>query len=108
MRTHSPEKTLSGRTRAFTLYGPTCDSADKFALPVQLPANISEGDYIEFGNIGAYGRSMSTRFNGFGGYGLVETGDAPFASAYVPDAWTAPAAVPASAEIATLAVSLKP
>ncbi len=108
VRAHSPEKALAGRTRAWTLYGPTCDSADKFALPVRLPADIGEGDYIEFGNIGAYGRSMSTRFNGFGGYGLVETDDAPFASAYVPEAWTAPVPVPAPAEIATLAVSLKP
>ena len=108
VRAHSADKALARGQRAFTLYGPTCDSADKFALPVQLPANIGEGDYIEFGNIGAYGRSMSTRFNGFGGYGLVETGDAPFASAYVPEAWTAPAPVPARAETGTLAVSLKP
>ncbi|MCI4646348.1 MAG: type III PLP-dependent enzyme [Hyphomonadaceae bacterium] len=105
LRALSPDRALSAGERAFTLYGPTCDSADKLAQKVMLPANIGEGDYIEFGNIGAYGRSMATGFNGFGQYGLVETEDAPFASAYVPEDWAVPAV---STGIATLAVSANP
>lgn len=107
MRALSPDRALSGHERAFTIYGPTCDSADRFEQPVRLPADIAEGDYIEFGNIGAYGRSMATRFNGYGEYGLIETDDAPFASAYVPDSWSSPVRMPAGG-IATLAVSANP
>jgi ornithine decarboxylase len=30
-----------------------------------LPADVKEGDYLEIGQLGAYGRTMATRFNGF-------------------------------------------
>ena len=43
----------------FGLYGPTCDSADHLPGPFMLPPGIGEGDYIEIGNIGAYGRVMA-------------------------------------------------
>jgi ornithine decarboxylase len=33
--------------------------------PFMLPEDIAEGDYIEIGQLGAYGRTMATRFNGF-------------------------------------------
>ena len=33
--------------------------------PFMLPADIKEGDYLEIGQLGAYGRTMATRFNGF-------------------------------------------
>ena len=33
--------------------------------PVALPAGLLEGDYIEFGLLGAYGSATATRFNGF-------------------------------------------
>ena len=49
----------------FTLYGPTCDSTDVLPHPVTLPADIDEGDWIEFGQIGAYSNAMATHFNGF-------------------------------------------
>jgi len=49
----------------FTLYGPTCDSLDVFPMKITLPANVAEGDWIEFGCIGAYGAACRTRFNGF-------------------------------------------
>ena len=32
---------------------------------VNLPAGLREGDYIEFGLLGAYGSATSTSFNGF-------------------------------------------
>ena len=49
----------------FTIFGPTCDSADVLPNKVPLPADIREGDWIEFGQIGAYSNAMATRFNGF-------------------------------------------
>ncbi len=52
----------------FDLYGPTCDSADHLPGPFMLPAAIEEGDFIEIGNLGAYGRVMASKFNGYGAY----------------------------------------
>ncbi len=49
----------------FTIYGPTCDSTDVIPHTMALPADIGEGDWIEFGQMGAYSNAMSTRFNGF-------------------------------------------
>ena len=49
----------------FSFYGPTCDSMDFMKGPFMLPSDIQEGDYIEIGQLGAYGRTMATRFNGF-------------------------------------------
>jgi ornithine decarboxylase len=66
----------------FAVYGPTCDSADKFPEPVMLPRSMVEGDYLEWGNIGAYGRCMATSFNGFGSYETVTVTDSPWPSLY--------------------------
>ncbi len=51
--------------QGFSFYGPTCDTMDFMKGPFMLPADIQEGDYIEIGQLGAYGRTMATRFNGF-------------------------------------------
>ena len=75
-------RTLPARTEAYTIYGPTCDSADKFPDTVILPAGLTEGDYIEFGNIGAYGRAMAGNFNGFGTSDTVSVRDDPWPSLY--------------------------
>jgi len=66
-----------GPFAAFELYGPTCDSADHMAGPFLLPADIDEGDWIELGQLGAYGACLRTRFNGFDGGGLAEVADPP-------------------------------
>ena len=66
----------------FRLYGPTCDSMDTAAGPFMLPADIREGDLIEIGSLGAYGTTMSTRFNGFGDAVTIESKDAPWPSMY--------------------------
>ncbi len=66
----------------FGLYGPTCDSADFLPGPFVLPAAIGEGDYIEIGNIGAYGRVMAGHFNGYGFYDEVILEDEPMLSMY--------------------------
>ena len=61
----------------FDLFGPTCDSADHMRGPFRLPADIDEGDWIELGQLGAYGACLRTGFNGFGGADLVEVADPP-------------------------------
>jgi ornithine decarboxylase len=69
----------------FSLYGPTCDSADYLPGPFMLPGAIREGDFIEIGNIGAYGRVMAGRFNGFGHYAEMLVEDEPMLSMYGPE-----------------------
>jgi ornithine decarboxylase len=54
----------TGTVSSFTVYGPTCDGSDVLPDPVELPDDIRPGDYLEFGNIGAYSLSGRTRFNG--------------------------------------------
>ncbi len=71
-----------GRMVEYTVYGPTCDSSDVMPEKVWLPAGLAEGDYVEFGNLGAYGRAMASRFNGYGQYDLVEVQDAPWPTLY--------------------------
>jgi ornithine decarboxylase len=51
---------------AFTAYGPTCDPLDRLPNKMMLPDDLAEGEYIEFGGVGAYGTATSTRFNGYG------------------------------------------
>jgi ornithine decarboxylase len=66
----------------FSFYGPTCDSIDFMKGPFMLPSSIREGDYIEIGNIGAYGRAIGGRFNGYGSYEEVILLDDPMLSVY--------------------------
>jgi len=61
----------------FALFGPTCDSADRMRGPFQLPADMREGDWIELGQLGAYGACLRTQFNGFGRVEVVEVADPP-------------------------------
>lgn len=79
-------ETLDERSvKPFGLYGPTCDSADFLPGPFMLPDCAGEGDYIEIGNIGAYGRVMAGHFNGYGYYGEIILGDEPMLSMYADD-----------------------
>jgi len=68
--------------RDFAFYGPTCDDADYMEGPFALPENITAGDYIEIGMLGAYGAAMKTGFNGFGNAVAVNVADEPMASLY--------------------------
>jgi ornithine decarboxylase len=61
----------------FDLFGPTCDSAGRMRGPFRLPCDMREGDWIELGQLGAYGACLSTGFNGFGRVDLVEVADPP-------------------------------
>ena len=56
---------VSKKLTAFSFYGPTCDSMDYMKGPFILPNNIREGDYIELGQVGGYGITFRTKFNGF-------------------------------------------
>ncbi|HEY2621498.1 MAG TPA: type III PLP-dependent enzyme [Acetobacteraceae bacterium] len=67
----------SDRSAAFSLFGPTCDSADRMRGPFLLPADVAEGDWIEIGQLGSYGACLRTAFNGFDRARLVEVRDAP-------------------------------
>jgi ornithine decarboxylase len=66
--------------RPFSLFGPTCDSADVMRGPFLLPADVAEGDWIEIGQLGAYGGCLRTGFNGFDRARIVEVRDAPLPS----------------------------
>ena len=66
----------------FELWGPTCDSIDQMKGPFMLPSTIAEGDYIEIGNVGAYGRAIAGSFNGYGRYDEVIFLDEPMLSMY--------------------------
>ncbi len=61
----------------FALFGPTCDSADHMKGPFRLPADMREGDWIELGQLGAYGACLHTGFNGFGPAEPIEVADPP-------------------------------
>jgi ornithine decarboxylase len=70
-----PEGGESTIDRGFSLFGPTCDSADFMRGPFHLPEDIREGDWIEIGQLGAYGACLRTAFNGFDRARLVEVQD---------------------------------
>jgi len=62
-------------SQPFMLYGPTCDSVDAMKGPFLLPGDIEEGDWIELGQLGAYGACLRTGFNGFDRALTVEVSD---------------------------------
>jgi len=62
---------LEGPTKSWKVFGPTCDPLDVLPHRLDLPANLREGDCIEFGTLGAYGLATVTRFNGYGGHEIV-------------------------------------
>lgn len=55
---------LLGDKASFNIFGPTCDGIDQLKHAYQLPAIIKNGDYIVFGNTGAYSNACATQFNG--------------------------------------------
>ena len=59
----------------FGFYGPTCDSLDRMSGPFLLPADVAEGDWIEIGQLGAYGACLRTGFNGFDELLRIEVGE---------------------------------
>jgi ornithine decarboxylase len=78
----SSNKIISKKLTAFDFYGPTCDSMDYMKGPFLLPNNIKENDYIELGQLGAYGLTFRTEFNGFYSNEVYEVEDNPIMSLY--------------------------
>ena len=81
----SSNKIISKKLTAFDFYGPTCDSMDYMKGPFLLPNNIKENDYIELGQLGAYGITFRTQFNGFFSDEIYEVEDSPIMSLYDKD-----------------------
>ena len=75
-------KAYSKKLTAFNFFGPTCDSMDYMKGPFLLPNNIREGDYIELGQLGAYGLTFRTKFNGFYSDEIFELADKPIMTLY--------------------------
>ena len=78
-------KIISKKLTAFNFYGPTCDSMDYMEGPFLLPNNIKENDYIELGQLGAYGLTFRTQFNGFYSNEIYEVEDEPIMTIYGKD-----------------------
>ncbi len=79
------KKIISKKLTAFDFYGPTCDSMDYMKGPFLLPNNIKENDYIELGQLGAYGLTFRTQFNGFYSDQIYEVEDSPIMTLYDKD-----------------------
>ena len=73
---------VSKKLTAFDFYGPTCDSMDYMKGPFILPNNIKENDYIELGQLGAYGLTFRTDFNGLYSNKIFEVEDNPIMTMY--------------------------
>ena len=75
-------RVISKKLTSFDFYGPTCDSMDYIKGPFILPNNIKENDYIELGQLGAYGLTFRTNFNGFYSDEIYEVEDNPIMTMY--------------------------
>ncbi len=75
-------RVISKKLTSFDFYGPTCDSMDYMKGPFILPNNIKENDYIELGQLGAYGLTFRTQFNGFYSDQIFEVEDDPIMTMY--------------------------
>jgi ornithine decarboxylase len=54
-----------GPVTPFKVFGPTCDTLDKLPVKLALPDSIRAGDWVLFGQMGAYSAALRTSFNGF-------------------------------------------
>jgi ornithine decarboxylase len=62
---------IEGAAKSWKVFGPTCDPLDVLPHRLDLLEGIKEGDFIEFGTLGAYGLATATRFNGYGNHKVV-------------------------------------
>ena len=82
---NNSNKIISKKLTAFDFFGPTCDSMDYMKGPFLLPNNIKENDYIELGQLGAYGLTFRTQFNGYYSNEIFEVEDKPIMTMYDKD-----------------------
>jgi ornithine decarboxylase len=64
-------KEIEGVAKSYKVFGPTCDPTDVLPHRLDMYEGIREGDFIEFGTLGAYGLATATRFNGYGNHRIV-------------------------------------
>jgi ornithine decarboxylase len=64
-------KELEGVAKSYKVFGPTCDPTDVLPHRLDMHQGIREGDFVEFGTLGAYGLATATRFNGYGDHKIV-------------------------------------
>jgi ornithine decarboxylase len=62
---------MEGAAKSFKVFGPTCDPIDVLPHRLDIYDGLQEGDYIEFGTLGAYGIATSTNFNGYGQHQII-------------------------------------
>ncbi len=65
------DKELEGVAKSYKVFGPTCDPTDVLPHRLDMYQGIREGDFVEFGTLGAYGLATATRFNGYGDHKIV-------------------------------------
>ena len=76
------KRVISKKLTSFDFYGPTCDSMDYMKGPFILPNNVKENDYVELGQLGAYGLTFRTDFNGLYSDNIFEVEDSPIMTMY--------------------------
>ncbi|MBI1212892.1 MAG: type III PLP-dependent enzyme [Alphaproteobacteria bacterium] len=55
----------NGAGELFKVFGPTCDTLDVLHYEIEIPGDVSAGDWIVFDKLGAYSCALRTAFNGF-------------------------------------------
>jgi ornithine decarboxylase len=68
-------KVLEGPAKPWKVFGPTCDPLDVLPAKLDLPINLRDEDFVEFGTLGAYGIATSTLFNGYGNHAVIAVGE---------------------------------
>ncbi len=68
-------KVVGGPTKPWKVFGPTCDPLDVLPAKLDLPIDLKDEDYVEFGTLGAYGIATATVFNGYGSHAVIPVGD---------------------------------
>ena len=56
----------TGAPEGRIVFGPTCDSVDRLPGDVDLPCDLTEGDFVIWQGMGSYSTVTNSRFNGFG------------------------------------------
>uniref|UniRef100_T1DFQ3 Putative type iii pyridoxal 5-phosphate n=1 Tax=Anopheles aquasalis TaxID=42839 RepID=T1DFQ3_ANOAQ len=63
-RMNGARRPLPAQVWPSSVWGPTCDSADVVFEQVNLP-ELDIGDFLVFADVGAYGGTLASQFNGF-------------------------------------------
>ncbi len=59
------DRRAEGTYKSFILTGPTCDAYDTIGADYALPSDLTVGDRLYIGSVGAYTSVYASRFNGF-------------------------------------------